>query len=465
MTTNEAARPRVAQEVLLDQRDLTKAFPTPEGTRTVLDGLDLQVRAGEVVALLGRSGSGKSTILRTLAGLLTPTSGTVRFRGEPLTGPNPATAMVFQSFALLPWLTVQENVELGLEAKGVGRAERARRAAEAIDLVGLDGFESAYPKELSGGMRQRVGFARALVVEPEVLLMDEPFSALDVLTAENLRGELAELWQRPDLPISSIVLVTHNIEEAVSLADRVLVLATDPGRVARDLAVDLPRPRDRADPAFEAIVEEVYRTMTGRQRRPARTSPTVATVPLPDASVDGLSGLAEVLAGVGTATIGRLTDLLVLELDDLLPITDALDLLGFVTVEDGVVSLTEAGRAFATSDIQTSKRRFAEAALDRAPLVRAIATVVDHTPGGTIGGGFFREVLLRSFKDDEAELQLEIAADWGGYAEQFSYDSDHDEFVADPDRHGLRTPPGDLDPDPTPGDAVAPRASEREVRP
>jgi NitT/TauT family transport system ATP-binding protein len=229
---------------------VTKTFTTPDGRPLpVLDDVSFQLREGEIVALLGRSGSGKSTLLRCIAGLIAPSAGTVRYRGRPLEGANPGVAMVFQSFALLPWLTVRQNVELGLEARGVASAERRARAEQAIDRIGLDGFEGAYPKELSGGMRQRVGFARALVVEPDALLMDEPFSALDVLTAENLRSELAGLWAEVDFPTKAMLIVTHNIEEAVLLTDRVLVLSTNPGRIRTELRVGLPRPRDRRAPS------------------------------------------------------------------------------------------------------------------------------------------------------------------------------------------------------------------------
>src|SRR5256886_12949405 len=219
----EQVLPREAAPLIVC-RGLSKTFKTPGSELAVLDNIDLEVLDGEILALLGKSGSGKSTLLRCIAGLIAPTSGSVTFRGNPVTGPNPGTAMVFQSFALLPWLTVQANVGIGLEARGVPEAERATKARRAIDRIGLDGFESAFPKELSGGMRQRVGFARALVVEPDVLLMDEPFSALDVLTAENLRSELLELWQNKTIPTQAIFLVTHNIEEAVLLADRIIVL-------------------------------------------------------------------------------------------------------------------------------------------------------------------------------------------------------------------------------------------------
>ncbi|TBO58136.1 ABC transporter ATP-binding protein, partial [Streptomyces kasugaensis] len=244
--------------MIIEAEHVTKTFITPDGQALpVLDGISFALREGEIVALLGKSGAGKSTLLRCIAGLIAPSAGTVTYRDTPLTGANPGVAMVFQSFALLPWLTVQQNVELSLQARNVPEAERRERALKAIDLIGLDGFEGAYPKELSGGMRQRVGFARGLVVEPDALLMDEPFSALDVLTAENLRSELVGLWEGHDAPVKSILIVTHNIEEAVLLADRVLVLSSNPGSLQAELAVELPRPRDRTDPAFEALVDTV----------------------------------------------------------------------------------------------------------------------------------------------------------------------------------------------------------------
>src|SRR5580658_2450517 len=242
----------------------------------VLDGVHLELREGEIVALLGRSGSGKSTLLRIVAGLLAPTAGEVRWRGRKIEGPTEGVAMVFQSFALFPWLTVQENVELGLEARGVARAEREKRADDALDLIGLGGFASAYPKELSGGMRQRVGLARALVVHPDLLLMDEPFSALDVLTAETLRTDLIDLWTEGKLPVQAILMVTHNIEEAVLMCDRILVFASNPGRVASELTVPFPHPRNRLDPAFRQMVDDIYALMTRRAPPEPKTTATPA---------------------------------------------------------------------------------------------------------------------------------------------------------------------------------------------
>jgi NitT/TauT family transport system ATP-binding protein len=308
----------------------------------VLDGVSLTLREGEIVALLGRSGSGKSTMLRCIAGLIAPSAGSVSYRGELLNGANPGVAMVFQSFALLPWLTVQQNVELAMQARDVPSTVRHERALRVIDLIGLDGFESAYPKELSGGMRQRVGFARALAVQPDALLMDEPFSALDVLTAANLRGELTRLWENREFPTKAVLIVTHNIEEAVQLADRILVLSSNPGRIRAELPVTLPRPRDRHEPGFEQLVDTVYGILTGREEAAAAavvsSAPgpglTPSEVPLPEVSAGGLSGLLEILAARGGREgLAGLAGNLSFEVDDLLPLVDAADLLGLATVE------------------------------------------------------------------------------------------------------------------------------------
>ncbi|MFE3185393.1 nitrate/sulfonate/bicarbonate ABC transporter ATP-binding protein [Streptomyces violascens] len=436
------AAPRPADgEILLETVGLTKAYAGADGELPVLGGIDLQVRAGEVVALLGKSGSGKSTLLRCLAGLVPPSSGTVSYRGAPLTGANPGTAMVFQTFALLPWLTVLQNVELGLEARGVPADARSDAARQAIDLIGLDGFESAYPKELSGGMRQRVGFARALVVEPDVLMMDEPFSALDVLTAENLRGELMELWESGQFPTRAIVLVTHNIEEAVLMADRIVVLGSRPyGTIRETFEVGLDRPRDRNAPAFEELIDRVYRTMTGRAKetrlpgRPEGLEPdrrTPANTPLPRAGVDGLSGLAEMVAHRGgSCDLADLADDLGLEIDDVLPLVDALELLGFAAVSGDDLVLTDRGTTFAGADVRRSKEIFAAAAPD-APLVRLITTSLRQSPDGTLRAGFFRDVLAHHYTSEQVTQQLETATDWGRYAELYGYDAEREEYRLD----------------------------------
>ncbi|GGM42580.1 ABC transporter ATP-binding protein [Longimycelium tulufanense] len=395
----------------------------------VLDNINLQLREGEIVALLGKSGSGKSTLLRTIAGLIPPSDGIVRYRDEPLTGSNPGTAVVFQSFALLPWLTVQENVELGLRARGLDPDVRRRRAERVIDLIGLDGFANAYPKELSGGMRQRVGFARALVLEPEALLMDEPFSALDVLTAENLRTELTSLWGSEDFPTRSICLVTHNIEEAVLLADRVVVLGANPGRIKAELTIGLPRPRDRRSAGFQALVDQIYAELTGAD--PAvQPEATPLNRPLPPASVGGMAGLVELLAARGgKADLPVVAAELTFEVDDLMPLVDAAALLGLLEVADADVYLTAEGLRWASADIPTSKELFARLALRHAPLVRVICRALRRSRNGRLRDSFFRDLLSGGFSDAEANRQLAIAVDWGRYGELFDHDAVDSELV------------------------------------
>jgi NitT/TauT family transport system ATP-binding protein len=438
--------------VIITAEAVTKAFTTPDGgALPVLDDISFTLAEGEIVALLGKSGSGKSTLLRCVAGLIAPSSGSVSYRGTPLTGANPGVSMVFQTFALLPWLTVQQNVELGLEARGVPEPERALKA---IDTIGLDGFESAYPKELSGGMRQRVGFARAIVTEPDALLMDEPFSALDVLTAENLRGELVKLWEGRGAPVRSILIVTHNIEEAVLLADRVLVLSSNPGRIRAELSVELPRPRDRHAPRFEALVDTIYGILTGREEAAseaveaaAGAQPTtgagattrrqpVATpmnTPLPAVSPGGLGGLLEILmARGGKDGLAEIADNLSFEIDDLLPLTDAALLLQMARIDGSDIELTAEGKDFAAADILTSKQLFARSAAAHAPLVRAVVQALAATEDHTLRAGFFLDLLRRGFSSTEARSQLDTAIDWGRYAELYDYDSDDDELTLEP---------------------------------
>jgi NitT/TauT family transport system ATP-binding protein len=337
--------------------------------------------------------------------------------------------MVFQSFALLPWLTVQQNVEVGLEAQAVRPAERAARAIQAIDMVGLDGFESAYPKELSGGMRQRVGFARAFVVRPKVLFMDEPFSALDVLTAENLRGEIGDLWEAGTFPAASVLLVTHNIEEAVLLADRVIILGANPGRVRGEVQIDLPRPRERSHLHFKELVDYIYTVMTNPEAAVATPTRVEAARspyahPLPHARAGGISGLLEILeASGGKVDLPVLAQRLQMEVDDLLPILDATTLLGFATVAEGDVILTEAGRDFATTTILRSKDLFRQQVLAHAPMIGAIAQALHESKDGDLRADFFLDLIDEHFPAEEAERQFATAVDWGRYAEIFEYDA------------------------------------------
>jgi NitT/TauT family transport system ATP-binding protein len=425
------------ENTLIEVDGVSKSFTGAAGDELrVLDDIKLDLRAGEIVALLGRSGSGKSTLLRTIAGLIAPTSGTVRYRGQELNGANPGTAMVFQSFALMPWLTVQDNVELGLAARGVPPAGRHEQALKAIDLIGLDGFESAYPKELSGGMRQRVGFARALVLEPDLLLMDEPFSALDVLTAENLRTELMTLWDGDNFPTKGICIVTHNIEEAVLLADRVVVLGANPGHIRAEVTIDLARPRDRRAPTFAALVDQLYDLLTGREPDVHVPEPTEATPtarPLPVASVGGLAGLVEIVyAQGGRVDLPDIAAELNFEIDDLLPLVDAAAMLDLLLVAGADLNLTPVGEAFTTADIQHSKEIFARQARHRAPLVRTIYKALASSADGNLRAGFFLDLLRRGFSTADAQQQLDTAIDWGRYGELFDYDTDTGQIALDP---------------------------------
>jgi len=417
---------------LIVAENIYKVFPLPDGdgTFTVLQEINLNIGKGEFVALLGRSGSGKSTLLRILAGLIPASGGRVISGGKVIHGANPDVAMVFQSFALLPWATVQENVELGLKARGVPRAERQARALKVIDMVGLDGFESAYPKELSGGMQQRVGFARAFVMEPNVLFMDEPFSALDVLTAENLRGEIGMLWEQGNFPAKSVLIVTHNIEEAVLLADRVIILGANPGHVRGEVLIDLPRPRDRSAARYKTLVDYIYTVMTNPAAEVVSPASSMHAgeahrfPPLPHARVGGISGLLEmVVERGGREDIPQLAQRLNLGADDLLPILDAAVLLGFAQVEAGDITVTDIGRTFADADILTSKEIFRQQALANAPLVATIYRTLQEKSSHEMRADFFLDILDEYYPDEEARRQFETAVDWGRYAELYEYDA------------------------------------------
>jgi NitT/TauT family transport system ATP-binding protein len=417
---------------LLRTDQVSKTYRMPDHIgRLVLERVDFALRDDEIVAILGKSGSGKSTFLRILAGLVPASEGLVEYRGKQVTEPVHGIAMVFQSYALFPWLTVLGNVELGLEALGISGPERRRRAVDAIDVIGLDGFETAYPKELSGGMRQRVGFARALVVNPDVLLLDEPFSQLDVLTAETLRGDLLDLWSERRIPTKGIVMVSHNIEEAVEVADRILIFSSDPGRIRAEVPVALPRPRATENPGFRQIVDQVYTLLTtepGRDgRRGARPEPIGIGYRLPDASVQQLSGLIDTLTEApyhGRADLPQLADEENLVMDELFPLIETLQLLGLAHVSGGDIELTPLGRAYADADMLTRKQLFAEAVLKHIPLAAHIRRVLDERPGHRAPAARFSRELEDHLSESEAQRVLETVINWGRHAEIFSYDSD-----------------------------------------
>ncbi|WP_157217102.1 ABC transporter ATP-binding protein [Flavisphingomonas formosensis] len=429
MATTVARRPLVQVDALRHYYGAAARRGKP-----VIEDVNLTLYEGEIVGLLGRSGSGKSTLLRSIAGLITPDEGDVRFVSDP-DRDTPDIAMVFQTFALFPWLTVLQNVELGLEARKVPAQERRDRALAAIDLIGLDGFENAYPKELSGGMRQRVGLARAIVVDPALLLLDEPFSALDVLTAETLRTDLLDLWFEGRMPIKSMLIVTHNIEEAVLMCDRILVFSSNPGRVAAEIRVDLPQPRDRLDPAFRAMVDDIYARMT------ARPSPVpvreglfpglgIAMV-LPRVSTNSLAGLMEEVdasAFDGKASLADLADELQLEVDELLPMAETLQLLRFADLGGADLKLTPAARRYASADVDARKALFAQALLAHVPLAQHIRRILDERASHIAPARRFRDELEDHMSPEYADETLRTVILWGRYAEIFAYDEDSDQF-------------------------------------
>ena len=432
-------------EAIIEAVAVEKWYAQSDGTRIqVIASTNLSIEPGKIVALLGPSGSGKSTLLRILSGLSEPSAGMISWHGKPLEGQIPNVAIVFQSFALFPWLTVLENVEAPLEAKGVPAVERHKCALRTLDIVGLDGFETAYPKELSGGMKQRVGFARALVVEPEVLFMDEPFSALDVLTAENLRNELLELWLNKRMPTSAIFIVTHNIEEAVMLSDRVIVLGRNPARVRSDFNIRLRPPRDRKSARFIELVDYIYKVITEpeaehappdaettaeiivppggiqKQQAPLRTAKYQM---LPHARVGGVAGFMELLHDRGgREDLFRLAEELVMDVQDLLPILESCVLLGFAVLKEGDVQITPEGIRFADADIQQRKILFREAALQHVTILKQIESILKRKSDHSINDEFFHDILDEYFAEDEVQRQFETALNWGRYAEIFDYD-------------------------------------------
>ncbi len=407
---------------------LNKTFPLPGGGKLpVLSDISLALHEGEVLALLGRSGSGKSTLLRILAGLIPASDGQVLYNGKPIEGPNQNVTMIFQSFALLPWLNVEDNVALGLKAQGVAKEERHERALKAIDMVGLDGFESAFPRELSGGMRQRVGFARAFVMQPDALFMDEPMSALDVLTAENLRGELMELWTSKKLPTRAILIVTHNIEEAVTLADRVIILGANPGVIRAEVHIDLPHPRVRKSQAFVHLVDTIYKVMTNPKKSAQEilSAAEAEYARLPHARAEGIAGLIEILQDRGgkRENLYEVAQALQFDTEELLPISDAAQMLKLIVLTEGDIELTEDGKKFALADILTRKRIFREKVLEDVPFARKIHQDLLQQTRHVLAEEFFADILDEYLTAGETEQQMDTIIDWGRYAELFEYDA------------------------------------------
>jgi len=441
-TPSGPTAPEAAQELapshadlqpIIEARQISKSYQQPEGREIqVVAPLDFSVEPNTILALLGPSGSGKSTVLRMLSGLLAPSQGEVLWHGKPLHECRPNVAIVFQSFALFPWLSVLENVEAPLLVRGKDHPERHRLALKALDSVGLKGFEAAYPKELSGGMKQRVGFARALAVEPEILFMDEPFSALDVLTAENLRRELMELWTDKRISTRSIFIVTHNIEEAVMLADRVVVLGSNPATIRADFRIPLAQPRDRKSASFLLFVDYIYKVMTQPRLEAVPPVPAAAGAKpqwqaLPHTRPGSIAGLLELLVERGgEEDLYHVTEELLLEVDDLLPIVEGATLLGFATTREGDVKTTPEGKAFAEADISSRKLLFREAALARVSVLQKMKSALESKSDHVMPLEFFHDILDEHFTEAEVLRQLETALNWGRYAGIFTYDPETD---------------------------------------
>jgi NitT/TauT family transport system ATP-binding protein len=421
---------------LLELRNVSRSFPRSSGGELlVLDDVNLTLKEGEIVGLLGRSGSGKSTLLRLIAGLARPQGGTLTYMGAPIEGPAQGVAMVFQGFGLFPWMTVLENVELGLEALGLPEKEIRARALAAIDLIGLDGYESAYPRELSGGMRQRVGFARAVVVHPNILLMDEPFSALDVLTAENLRTDLIELWGKKQLPTKGIMLVTHNIEEAVLMCDRVLLFSGDPARITSEIRIDLPQPRERTSTAFEDYVDRIYVEMTSRRVERMRQAQAAGAqsiaLPLTHVPPNQIAGLVEALSAQpydGKADLPDIAYEQELEVDELFPVAEAMQLLRLADVEGGDIKLTHMGKRFADAELNERKEIFSRALMSHVPLAAHIRKVLDERASHSAPRTRFLDELEDHMTEETAEETLKSVVSWARFAELFSYDDDAELF-------------------------------------
>lgn len=420
----------MAKEVILELKNVKKSFLIGKGRDiTVLDNINLNIFSGDFVSILGQSGAGKSTLLRIMAGIIEPTEGEVLYKGIPLKKADARIAVVFQSFALFPWFNVLENVRVGLVGQGLNDEEINEKAIRAIDLVGLDGFEDAYPRELSGGMRQRVGIARALAVEPELLLMDEPFSALDVLTADNLRGDIIDLWREGKMPAKAIVLVTHNIEEAVSMSSRAVVLSHNPGRVKAQIPLELPYPRDKNSRDFKFLLDKIYTILI----KPPEEIPMMLAAGryqfLPHAKVGAIAGLIELVHDKGgRVDIYALSSELSMELDDIFPLIEASVILDFGEIKEGDFILTEKGGKWAQADTLEKKEIFKEAALQNVQLIKQIVQVLSTISKHRVSEEFFIDILKNHFTPEEAWNQLETAIDWGRYAELFAYDYDAGEL-------------------------------------
>lgn len=426
------------KEAILVTRQISKLFHERSARpHLVLQDVDLTVYQGEIIAIVGPSGSGKSTLLKIMCGLLPPSSGSVLYRGRPIYRPCEAMSMMFQNSTLLPWLTVLGNVELCLEARGIPKKQRRELALEAIDMVGLDGFESAYPKELSGGMLQRVGLVRSLVIDPVILFLDEPFSALDMLTADNLRGDLIDIWRKKQTRLSSIVLVTHSIEEAVYLADRIIIFGANPGSVKSILQVNIPHPREGKEAKVSDVMEKVYLQITqlnSGHRRGHRMRAVRLDHKLPSVEVSSVIGLIEELSNPdygASVDVAALCEELRMDLDVLMSVTEVGEMLRLCHVHDGRIGLTQTGRVFSESNINEQKKLFAKQLLECVPLAHYIRQSLGETEHHSMSVAPFITLLRNRLTPEEAQEVLDTLIQWGRYAELFAYDVNRGQLSLD----------------------------------
>jgi len=419
------------KQPLLEAKQVSISFPMPNhASILVVDEINFILHEGEFVAILGSSGSGKSSFLRCLSGLIPPSKGSVLYRNKPLTGANPNVSMVFQSAALFPWLNVMDNVSVGLKAKGTPKEEIEKRSLSGIDLVGLDGFETAYPKELSGGMRQRVGFARAIVVEPEILFLDEPFSGLDILTAENLRTDLLDLWIEKKIPTKAMVLVTHSIEEAILLADRIIIFGKNPGRIKEEITINIPYLRDREDPEFLKLSDYIYSVMMGKKvtktDKPHKMEQKMLVPIVGEASLGGF--VEYVFELQEKADIYKVAQDLQMDLDQIQPLIEAGEWIGLIETKEGDIFTTPSGKKFAQADVLEKKEIYRELILQKVPFISQLIKMLNDQPNQRLDYNDFLDLLVGTYSQERAEDQLDAAIDIGRYAELFGYDENKREF-------------------------------------
>ncbi|MFL5341032.1 MAG: nitrate/sulfonate/bicarbonate ABC transporter ATP-binding protein [Gemmataceae bacterium] len=415
----------MADTILCEERGVWNDFVLPSGKPLhVLEDINLGIKSNEIVALLGPSGCGKSTIMRILAGLIRPTRGEVFYHGQPLDGLNPGVAIVFQSFALYPWMTVTENVRLPLEAAKLPAGEIRSRSEATIRLVGLGGFEEAYPRELSGGMKQRVGMARALSIDPEILLLDEPFSQVDALTAESLRAEVIDIWSHKQRRLSSILMVSHDIKEVAFMADRIVILSANPGRIRTIVENKLPRPRDYRSPDFNRLVDQLHELITGHELpdQPAGAPPvSTGLEPLPETTVSQVIGLLEYLdSRGGREEIFRIAADTNTEFGRVLNIVEAAELLDFVDTPKRMVVLEAEGKRFAQADAEGRKAIWREHLL-KLRIFRFVQEALEKSPDG-IDRDFLLETLVMHLPNENYDTMFQTFIRWARFGNLFAYD-------------------------------------------